>query len=64
MIKAAIIGLGKMGLSHCSVLGAHPAVDLVAVCDSSSLLQDAFKKLTKVQVYSDYKKMIEEEKPE
>ncbi|GHT89408.1 hypothetical protein FACS189474_6020 [Bacteroidia bacterium] len=35
-----------------------------AVCDSSSLLQDAFRKLTKVQVYSDYKKMIEEAKPE
>jgi predicted dehydrogenase len=64
MIKAAIIGLGKMGLSHCSILGAHPDVNLVAVCDSSSLLQDAFKKLTKVQVYSDYKKMIEEAKPE
>jgi predicted dehydrogenase len=64
MIKTAIIGLGKMGLSHCSILGAHPDVDLVAVCDSSSLLQDAFKKLTKTQVYSDYKKMIEETQPE
>jgi predicted dehydrogenase len=64
MITAAIIGLGKMGLSHCSVLGAHPDVDLVAVCDSSSLLQDAFKKLTKARVYSDYKKMIEETKPD
>ncbi|MDR0834537.1 MAG: Gfo/Idh/MocA family oxidoreductase [Candidatus Symbiothrix sp.] len=64
MTKAAIIGLGKMGLSHCSILGAHPDVDLVAVCDSSSLIQDAFKKLTKTPVYSDYKKMIEETKPE
>jgi predicted dehydrogenase len=56
MIKAAIIGLGKMGISHCAVLGAHPDVDLVAVCDSGSLLQDVFKKLTQTQVYSDYKK--------
>jgi predicted dehydrogenase len=64
MIKTAIIGLGKMGISHCSILGAHSDVDLVAVCDSSSLIQDAFKKLTTTKVYSDYKKMIEETHPE
>jgi predicted dehydrogenase len=64
MIKTAIIGLGKMGISHCSILGAHPDVNLVAVCDSSSLIQDAFKKLTKTEVYSDYKRMIEETQPE
>ena len=64
MIKAAIIGLGKMGISHCAILGAHPDVDLVAVCDSGSLLQDAFNKLSKMKVYSDYKKMIDETRPE
>jgi len=63
MIKTAIIGLGKMGISHCAILGAHPEVDLVAVCDSSTLVQDAFKKLTKTPVYSDYKKMISESAP-
>lgn len=35
MIKGAIIGLGKMGISHASIVGAHPDVDLVAVCDTS-----------------------------
>jgi predicted dehydrogenase len=64
MIETAIIGLGKMGISHCSILGTHPDVDLVAVCDSSSLIQDAFKKMTATKVYSDYKKMIEETQPE
>jgi predicted dehydrogenase len=53
-----------MGMSHCSILGAHPDVDLIAVCDSSSLIQDAFRKLTKTRVYSDYVKMIEETRPE
>ena len=37
MVRAGIIGLGKMGISHCAILGAHPDVDLVAVCDTSSL---------------------------
>jgi predicted dehydrogenase len=65
MIKTAIIGLGKMGISHCAILGAHPDVNLVAVCDSNSLIQEAFKKLAKkMSVYSDYKKMIHETNPQ
>jgi len=61
MIKGAIIGLGKMGLSHVAIVGAHPNVELVAVCDTSSLVLDAFKKFSKVNIYSDYKEMIEKE---
>ena len=64
MIKSAIIGLGKMGASHAAILGGLPNVELSAVCDTDGLLQSAFKKLTKVQVYSDYKKMIDEVKPD
>ena len=64
MIKAAIIGLGKMGMSHAAILGGLPNVELVAACDMDSLLQSAFKKLTKIQMYTDYKKMIEEQKPD
>ncbi len=64
MIKTAIIGLGKMGMSHCAILGAHPDVDMAAICDTDSLLQSAFKKLTKTAIYNDYKKMIDEVKPD
>lgn len=58
MIRTGIIGLGKMGISHCAILGAHPDVDLVAVCDSASLVIDGFKKYSKFECFSDYKKMI------
>lgn len=61
MIKTAIIGLGKMGLSHCAIVNANPNVDLVAVCDTSSLVLQAFKKFSKVQCYSDYRKMLDGE---
>lgn len=64
MIRVAIIGLGKMGMSHCAILGAHPDVDMVAMCDTDGLLQSAFQKLTKIQCYTDYKKMISEVKPD
>jgi predicted dehydrogenase len=61
MIKGAIIGLGKMGLSHAAIIGAHPYVEMNAVCDTSSLVLDAFKKFSTVKTYSDYKEMINKE---
>lgn len=64
MIKGAIIGLGKMGLSHAAIVGAHPEVDMVAVCDTSSLVLDAFKKFTEVHTYTDYQEMIKKENPD
>ena len=54
MIRGAIIGLGKMGLSHAAIVSAHPEVDMVSVCDTSSLVLDAFKKFSKVKTYFDY----------
>lgn len=64
MLKGAIIGLGKMGLSHAAIVSAHPDVNMVSVCDTSSLILDAFKKFTKVKIYNDYQKMIDKETPE
>lgn len=62
MIRAGIIGLGKMGLSHAAIVGSHHDADMVSVCDTSSLVLDAFRKFSKTNVYSDYKKMIDGEK--
>jgi predicted dehydrogenase len=64
MIKGSIIGLGKMGISHTAIVGAHPDVDLVAVCDTSSMVINGFKRYSKIAVYSDYKKMITTVKPD
>ncbi|MEI6047776.1 MAG: Gfo/Idh/MocA family oxidoreductase [Bacteroidota bacterium] len=61
-LRGAISGLGKMGLSHAAIVGAHPSVDLVSVCDTSSLILEGFKKYTDVKTYSDHKKMIDNER--
>jgi len=61
MLKAGIIGLGKMGISHAAIVAPHRDVELVAVCDTSSLVLEGFRKFTKVRVYDDYKKMIDSE---
>ena len=62
MINTGIIGLGKMGLSHAAIVGPNPDAELVAVCDTSSLILDAFKKFSQVNTYSDYVKMIDAER--
>lgn len=49
-----------MGLSHASIINAHPTLKLEAVCDSSSLILEAMRKYGNYKTYSDYKKMIDE----
>ncbi len=61
MVKGGIIGLGKMGISHAAIVSPHKDVELVAVCDTSSLILEGFKKFTKAKVYDDYRKMIDSE---
>ena len=60
-LKGGIIGLGKMGISHAAIVSPHPSVDMVAVCDTSTIVLDVFKKFSKVKLYHDYAKMIEKE---
>lgn len=64
MIKSSVIGLGKMGISHCGIVNAHPDVNLVAVCDMSSFVLEAFKKYSNIKCYSDYKEMFQKEEIE
>jgi len=64
MIKVGLIGAGKMGISHLSILGAHPDVEVVGISDTSKMVLDVFKKYSSFQTYSDYGEMIEIAKPE
>jgi len=60
MIRTGIIGLGKMGLSHASIINAHPDLDLISVCDSSTLILEALKKYGSFRTYTDYTRMMDE----
>jgi predicted dehydrogenase len=59
VIKVAVVGLGKMGLSHHAVVNAHPDVEVVGICDSSSYVLGVLKKYTGVPTYSDFDAMLE-----
>lgn len=64
MIDVAVVGLGKMGLSHLSMIKAHPDVNLVGVCDATGYLLDILAKYTGVKPYKDLDKMLDEARPQ
>jgi predicted dehydrogenase len=57
-VRVAVIGLGKMGLLHASLLSAMPEVKLCAVCDKSKLILRISRKIFRdVQVVDDLQKL-------
>ena len=64
MVNVGIIGLGKMGLSHFSIINAHADVKVVGVCDSSGYILDILSKYTGVDTYADIGKMLDSAKVE
>jgi predicted dehydrogenase len=64
MIKVGIIGIGKMGISHLAILGAHKDVEVAGVCDTSKMMLDAIEKYSPFPCFTDYKKMLETAKPD
>jgi scyllo-inositol 2-dehydrogenase (NADP+) len=61
-IKLGIIGMGRMGITHYSIINSHPDVEIRAVADTSSLVVNLIKKyLKEVQTYDDYNKLLKEE---
>ncbi len=63
-ISVALVGLGKMGLSHLAMIRPHPDVRLVGVCDAAGYLLDVLGKYTGVSTFTDYVTMLDETKPD
>jgi predicted dehydrogenase len=59
MIRVAVVGLGKMGLSHYAIARAHPHANVTAICDSSRYVLDVLHKYTGIATYTDYRKMLD-----
>ena len=59
MIRVGLVGVGKMGLSHYAILGAHPRVEVAAICDSATYITSALRKYTGVETFKDYRKMLD-----
>ena len=64
MTKVGLIGAGKMGISHLSILGAHPDVEITGVVDTSKIVTDVLNKYSDFYCFDDYKEMIRKTDPE
>lgn len=64
MIDVAVVGLGKMGLSHLAMINAHPDVRLVGVCDATGYLLDILNKYSGMPTFKDYVTMLDEARPD
>jgi predicted dehydrogenase len=60
-LRIAVVGLGKMGLSHFSLVNAHPLTETV-VCDAAGYLVDALGRYVSNRIHKDFDRMLEEEK--
>ena len=61
MLKIGIIGFGRMGITHFSIINSHPSVELKAVVDTSSTILSLLKKYTGTKSYNDYMKLFRNE---
>ena len=59
-VKIAVVGLGKMGLSHFAMVNPHPKAETVA-CDGSRFMTDVLSKNVSVPIYRDYDEMLAKE---
>lgn len=59
MIRIAVVGLGKMGLSHLSMIRAHPEVSVDAAVDATGYVVDVLSKYTGLKTFTDYEEMLD-----
>ena len=64
MTRVALIGAGKMGISHLAILGAHADVQVVGVADTSKIVTDVLGKYSPFECFADYEKMLDKTNPE
>ncbi|WP_457128559.1 Gfo/Idh/MocA family protein [Mucilaginibacter sp. HD30] len=53
-----------MGISHLSILGSHPKVEVVGVCDTSKLVVDVLERYSPFSCFANHKKMLSATKPD
>ena len=58
-VRIGIIGMGRMGITHYSIINTHPNVEMVSVSDTSAMITDMLRKyVPTVKTYADYKDLL------
>jgi len=61
-IKIGIIGMGRMGITHYSIINSHPAVKLESIADPSGFVLSMINKYLPVKTFKDYNELFAESK--
>ena len=57
-IRLAVIGLGKMGLSHLSIANGLDDFEVVAICDNSRIVTDVLAKTTGLRGFNSFEEVL------
>lgn len=61
-LNIAIVGAGRMGITHYSIINSHPNINIKAVVDTSTIVLSLMKKyLNGINTYKDYKELFKNE---
>lgn len=62
-ISIGIVGAGRMGITHYSILNSHPDIQITAVADPSSLVLTLMEKYLAVKTFKDSQDLITKGRP-
>ena len=57
-LKVAIIGVGRMGITHYSILNSHPQVTITAVAETTAMINSLLGKYLPVRTYTDHAQLL------
>ena len=61
-IKVGVVGIGRMGITHYSIINSHPDIEIKGIVDTSALMLSLMEKYIKgVNTYNDYKELFKKE---
>lgn len=63
-VKIGIIGMGRMGITHFSIINSHPNVTISSICDPSGLVLTMIDKYLPVSTYKNYCELFEQARPD
>ncbi len=64
-LKIGIIGMGRMGITHYSIINPHPDIEIISVADTTNVVVSILKKYLKnIEIYKDYRELIIKSKPD
>jgi scyllo-inositol 2-dehydrogenase (NADP+) len=63
-LNLAVIGAGRMGITHYSIINSHPDVTIASVADPSLLVLTMINKYLSAQTFKDYNDLLEKNPPD